>query len=383
MHPSLVGKLPLSQMISNVLEGAQTKLASAKTAGENPFEKKEEKGDEKKEKGKNPFAKKEEKSEEKEESKEKKSYVLNSIEELNKLAAALDAVGDGLLSKEADEKNIGAEKPQGGEVLPVASPKSGKQNYNRGQAHHQVPMSTPDTKASDGGPSKGVVETNETKPPVPLKQGYPKSGVLKTAGEESVIDKIKSVEAKKKEKAGRKDEGEEKKEEAKEKESAVSFIQTKLAEYLGGGERTGDFPAEQGPKPETDAKGGNDARKNISSVKAAIDMKKVEGKAPQKRMLKEVLTEPAQTKSTDPVVQNNLANASKGGVKIAAARELLKKIAEEGCTCDGAGNCRHCKMQAAMKGGQKKKESVGLGTMSPMGGAPTPGVSSTPQTPSM
>lgn len=108
---------------------------------------------------------------------------------------------------------------------------------------------------------------------------------------------------------------------------AAAYILQKIAETAQGG-MTLDSASGAGPKPESGAKGGNDARRAIESNSAVVAMKKVDGKKPQKRMLSEVLTEPALTSSTDSKVQENLRNASAGGVKIAAAA-FLQKIASD------------------------------------------------------
>lgn len=68
---------------------------------------------------------------------------------------------------------------------------------------------------------------------------------------------------------------------------------------------------------------------------APADITKGEAKAEPKRQMGEVLDEPAQKKSTDPVLQNNLSNTGEAGVKIssaqaAAARAYLRKIAQAG-----------------------------------------------------
>jgi hypothetical protein len=77
----------------------------------------------------------------------------------------------------------------------------------------------------------------------------------------------------------------------------------------------------------------SEARKQeglISSINKAISYTKQQAKAVPKKRMGEVLDEPAQRKSTDPVLQENLDAASSAGVKISAARSLLRKIAEEG-----------------------------------------------------
>jgi len=135
---------------------------------------------------------------------------------------------------------------------------------------------------------------------------------------------------------------------------AIDYILGKIAEAEQGG-MTLDSASEEGPKPESGPKGGNDGRSLISSADAVINATKKQAKAPQKRQLAEVLTEPALSKSTDSVVHNNLRSATSGGVKIAANLQLLQKIAEEGCTCGGKGECQHCKLMAAKKKVDEKK----------------------------
>lgn len=368
MQNKLAGHLSLQAMITNTIEGARTKLAS-------------EKDEEKKDKKTFPFqAAKKDAKEEDEAEKEKKSSAIDFSDpsDIEKLAMALDSVGEDLI-KEADKIENGGEKHQGGEQLPTAVPLAGQQSYKKDQSKsHNVPAHTPEQKSSDGG-GKTQVENNAAKAPQ-AGASYPAKGVLKTASE-SVFERInaakKSKEAPKEEK---KDDKEEKPEEKEKKSSqAVAFIADileKAAESSQGG-ITLDSPSGQGPKPSNDAKGGNDARKAIESNSAATNMKKVDGKAPQKRMLSEVLTEPALSKAHDSKVQDNLRNASKGGVKIAAARVALQKIAEEGCTCDGKGECRNCKLKEATKKiGKKEKASMGGSMSMPTGGSlpPTSGM---------
>lgn len=142
----------------------------------------------------------------------------------------------------------------------------------------------------------------------------------------------------------------------------------KLPAQAGG--PTGDF--------------GNQGRKHIQSNSAAIGYTKGDAKGPQKTQLKEVLDEPALSKKTDSKLEENLRNTGKAGVKIAAARAVLTKIAQEGCKCEGTGECRYCQLKGAMKGQSEKTANAmmgyggagGAGGMS--GGAPPP-----PSMPSM
>jgi hypothetical protein len=152
-------------------------------------------------------------------------------------------------------------------------------------------------------------------------------------------------------------------------DSPVDFILGKMAESTQGGlVLTDDLPANKGTPPSLPGKD------MIQSNEAATNATKAKAKAPQKALLSQVLTEPAQTKSTDSKVHENLRNASKGGVKIAAAKALLQKIAAEGCQCDGKGECKYCKMKAAK--GKMEKDSNAAGGMT---GASMPGMPSAPK----
>ena len=126
------------------------------------------------------------------------------------------------------------------------------------------------------------------------------------------------------------------------KTSAVNFILNKIAETATGG-MTLDSKSGEGLKPSDTPVGGNNVRSILESNQSVINMKKIDGKRPQKKMLSEVLTEPALTSSTDSKVQDNLRNASQGGVKIAMVKAYLQKIAED--TTDP----RHEKLKQALE----------------------------------
>lgn len=352
MHAKLAGQLSLHDMITSVLADAREKVAADE-------EKKEESSDkvkkllkyEKKEHGgKIPSVKEEEA--------EKKASAIDPSdpEDIEKLASALEVMAD-TLEKTADSVELGGESRQGGEVLSTMSKVPGKQSNKKDSSKaHNVPMSTGLETKKETGPAKTAVPDTQHTGHVPVTAAYPKKGVLKTAAA-SVKELIEAKRAAEAGEPAPEQKAEQKTEAAPEvtdekRAAAVSFIQSKLAAFSNiekkmGGE-TLDSPSGEGPKPESGSKGGNSVRSNISSNQAAINMKKVDGKGPQKKMLSEVLTEPAQSKAHDSKVQENLRNASKGGVKIAAAKQLLQKIAGEGCTCDSKGDCQYCKMKKAM-----------------------------------
>lgn len=109
--------------------------------------------------------------------------------------------------------------------------------------------------------------------------------------------------------------------------------------------------------------------KLIASNQAAIDATKREAKAVPKKRIGEVLDEPAQTRSTDKVLDENLGKdvVNAAGAKIAAARTFLDKVASEGCTCGGSGTCGFCKIASKMR---SKKGSIDGSGVRADGGSP-------------
>lgn len=103
----------------------------------------------------------------------------------------------------------------------------------------------------------------------------------------------------------------------------------------------------------------------VGSNDSAMDYTKQQAKAVPKARMGEVLSEPAQKKSTDPVLHENLDATSGAGVKlssadkVAAARSLLQKIAEEGAKEDASPEEkeRASKLQEILKAKQQEKES--------------------------
>ncbi len=167
---------------------------------------------------------------------------------------------------------------------------------------------------------------------------------------------------------------------------------------VGAGELGGVSDATQPPPTPTGQ--ANAARSLIQSNQAATDATKGSAKAPVKKQLKEVLDEPALSKKTDPVLDDSWKNSGAAGVKIAeSAKVLLQKVAEEGspeqqerllavmtrtgnlakvaeedqdsakpegedpkgkCSCEGKGEgkgeCKVCRLKAALSAGSKKEE---------------------------
>lgn len=107
----------------------------------------------------------------------------------------------------------------------------------------------------------------------------------------------------------------------------------------------------------------------IMALDRAINYTKQQAKAVPKKRMGEVLTEPAQKKSTDPVLHENLDAASGAGVKlssvekVAAARALLHKIAEEGAAPEASPEQkeRASKLQEVLKAKKEEKEKASQG----------------------
>jgi len=105
----------------------------------------------------------------------------------------------------------------------------------------------------------------------------------------------------------------------------------------------------------------------INSNEAARDYTKQQAKAVPKERMGEVIDEPAQKKSTDPVLHENLDSAAGAGVKLSsavAARALLRKIAEEGAKDDASPEEkeRAAKLHEALKAKQEEKKEAAFGS---------------------
>jgi hypothetical protein len=133
-----------------------------------------------------------------------------------------------------------------------------------------------------------------------------------------------------------------------------------ILEKLGSGV---DNPPNMGDGPVADPPGsfksGDEPRKapgggghqHVASNEAAINMDKGQAaKATTYPDLHKALAKHRLNRGTDPVLHNNLQNASKAGVKIAGAKQELSKIAAAGCGCDGNGTCSYCRLNVLSGG---------------------------------
>jgi len=90
-----------------------------------------------------------------------------------------------------------------------------------------------------------------------------------------------------------------------------------------GSEAGSNTPRETAPNS-----GEGGGRDLLSSVESVINATKQEAKRQNKGALAELLTEPAMSEQTDKALNVSLDNTSSAGVKISAAREMLRKFAK-------------------------------------------------------
>ena len=115
-----------------------------------------------------------------------------------------------------------------------------------------------------------------------------------------------------------------------------------------------EMTTSEGEVPNTATNPGLEGRglpaeaKKIDTPQKAQDLTPRDAAQQEKEDLKGVLDEPAMSAKTDPVLKNNFDHEADAGPKIAAAREYLEKVAEEGCTCGGQGTCTYCQIKEAL-----------------------------------
>jgi hypothetical protein len=299
--------LTLRELIESKLEHASSNITKlAQSESPESEEKKEE-------------AKEEKKEEKKEEEEKTSSISTNSLlklaaqcdyvsKHITKIAAVADAVGPG---KGPNALPVEGSDRQGG--LPVG----GKATQTTPEGTTEEPaaatVTTPQT----------VVQTNETDPPA---EGQ--SLVVKTSQMERVYKLLKNAQE-----------------------------TSEAGPGLGAG--TIELNTPEAPDPPIPPEG-----KLVQTLEGAMDYTKRDAKEKPKEDLKAYLQEPAQKKSTDPVLQQQFSRAEEAGVKtstikVAAARAFLQKIAEQGCTCGETDECYHCKLAQAMEETAEEEEDKG------------------------
>jgi hypothetical protein len=369
----LAHSLPLQDMIRGVIQNATEKLASDESSKDGKVRKLL--AYEKKEHGHVPTP-----AEEAAECHEKTASAISS-DFVEKLASSCDYIAENLDQIETPAKSVlqkaaesgspvGAGKGKG--ALTVSKAIGGEQAYKKDKPK------TEDASASQHGSplsaaglpgSKTQLENNMHHAPgggdIKPTGSYPEKGPLvagpsvKHAGVRSAYINALSGKAKT----------------ASPTEKVRSAILAKLAgedvlkanvdgggttsPLAGKGQLKTTQSGEGSPAQTGDSAGGdgNQARRLIASNQAAIDATKRDAKGPVKSQLKEVLDEPALSPSTDSKLEENLRNTGKAGVKIAAAKAALQKIAQAGCQCEGNGECSFCQLKGAVKGRESEKNA--------------------------
>jgi hypothetical protein len=99
-------------------------------------------------------------------------------------------------------------------------------------------------------------------------------------------------------------------------------------------------------------------RRLIGSNDSAIRYTKGQAKGVQKKVMRDVLDEPALKRSTDSKLHDNLQNTARAGVKISEVRQQFKKVASEGCSCAQEGTCGYCQLAERVKGVREKRAAA-------------------------
>lgn len=265
-----------------------------------------------------------------------------SSERIEKLAAAVEyitnnfatidkPVGQVKSAQGAETQKVGPGKGPNTLALNDQLPTS-ELSDDHGQAKQSPPTNPPQGSGSTPKSAPNAMQTNETIPAAP----YPETGVMKAG---SLVDHIKKAMLRK---AGQ-DDGE---------NANVSAPKTQTLTTPE------DQPSQAVRPAETTSQ-----EKMISSNEAAMSFTKRDAKAVPKKQLAEVLKEPAQSRSTDKALDQVLGKdvVNRAGAKIAAARQLLQKVASEGCSCEKEnlmkGACGHCKLANTVR--QREEEKVG------------------------
>jgi hypothetical protein len=219
---------------------------------------------------------------EKKEASSGESYPTSYV---SKLAAALLHIAEGR-EKEAEAPETSSQGPgKGPNASTVSHTEAGAPiSHNFGQATQQPPKNPPTESKRPGDPATAL-QTDMKSPAGGVKVGSAPIALLRQMSKkaEDAINPAKIS-------AG----------------PAAPHSGLDVTQSIGG------FPGNSGA---------------IASNKGVIDLKKGEAKAPVKSDMKEHLKEPAQSASTDKVLQNAFAHTGEAGVKISTAQEANIKIA--------------------------------------------------------
>lgn len=224
----------------------------------------------------------------------------------------------------------------------IDSPTSGTQSTNTGQASNNQPPTVPGKDPASPGQTNPdtALETDINSPP-----GGSEDWTNQDKMKQAQVNRVKRLMAKM-------------------AEDALS-----PAKIAAGSEPLENPNASQAEEGVPSQPGETSKQESmVGSNQSAIDYTKQQAKAVPKARMGEVLDEPAQKKSTDPVLHENLDATSGAGVKlssvkVAAARALLQKIAEEGAKPDASPEEkeRASKLQEALKAKQEQKNGDNSG----------------------
>lgn len=302
-------RLTLQQMVANAVAEAEerTKLAQAADAAEDSKKK-----DDKTGKAVHEAAK----EKEKDSACTKTASVSSDLVE--KVASAVDYLAHNIeqvdwmkVAQEAPEPLMGAGIGATAVSTNMDSPTPGEQSTRTGQARNQ-----PTHKTQDGaGPKDGQVNPSTATPTnidetQLLGQTQPELTEHMQQKQAAAVRRVRGLW----------------------KHAANAEAPAKLR---AGAEPT-DPPAASASEEDVPAQPAavNKQRRMIDSNQAAMNYSKGQAKAEPKRQMGQILDEPAQKRSTDPVLHENLDAAGQAGVKLssiklAAARQYLKKLAEK------------------------------------------------------
>ena len=287
-------------------------------------------------------------------------------EYVEKLADAVDYIADEL-RKEGEQGNV-QQPGTGPNALPVLEATSSETNIDAGQlgsatAKHQPAAPVTQTEQVQSGKADTGMATNDDamRPEQPVEPISNEKAALASANLSRLLRFGQATE-----------------------ESKLSHVPVRLirkyaedainqANISGGAAVPPDASAsEEGvPSQPSDVTG---QQRMVSSNDAAINYTKGQAKADPKKDVNQVLEEPALSSATDKVLQRTLDNTGQAGVKIsmaedtlkvAAARTLLTKLAEEAC-----GD----KKKPAEKKEKQSQFGMGSGTQAspPPPGVPSP-----------
>jgi len=280
---------------------------------------------------------------------------------VEKLANAVEYLNAHYLSKTAEgtSETVGAGKGTGAVETNLGSPTPGEQSQTFGQATHDQPPMSPgsDVKSPGQVNPATALETDINNPPggsedwtnkdVESQKGGPVSGGTKEAQVARVLKVMRKM-----------------------AEDAINPSQISAAvtnPHQSSPEGTSQaeeaVPAQPGEVNKQDSL--------IGSNEAAINYTKQQAKAVPKARMGEVIDEPAQKKSTDPVLHQNLDATPEAGVKISSAQAraaglaLLQKIAQEGAQEEASPEQKERAQKLRELLQAKEKESQGMGASDP------------------